>query len=233
MKDNKLDRQLIPIDLITRDTELQVRNKMDTPTIRKYAVAMRSGAEFPPISLAMVDGTYLLLDGWHRLAAARELGEYHITALVKPMTREVATWEAAKANLTHGLPLKATEKLSVFKLYMKSKQNVDGYKLKSYRKIEIELAGLVPRVTLTRWVLKYYPATAKRMGQVKGYGSEVATAPDIDHEPSHLGQARQALSDGLNLYLMLDNPTNRGELIKMTEDALKEMKQREYVKSIF
>jgi hypothetical protein len=52
-------------------------------TVERYAAWMRRGDEFPPIEVVAVrDGTFVPLDGYHRIAAARLNGSATIEANV-------------------------------------------------------------------------------------------------------------------------------------------------------
>lgn len=112
-------------DIVTR-ADWQVRVKVDGGTVQNYASEMRAGAAFPPLRIARIDGALYLVDGWHRLEAARVNGESSVGAVVSDMTEAEAQWAAAQANLTHGLPLKPREVREVFRAYVRSKQHRKG-----------------------------------------------------------------------------------------------------------
>jgi len=67
---------------------------------------MQAGAEFPPVTLAHIDGSLYLVDGWHRVAAAITNNQHLVWADISEMTFNEARWYAAKANTEHGLQLK-------------------------------------------------------------------------------------------------------------------------------
>jgi ParB-like chromosome segregation protein Spo0J len=48
-----------------------------------YAVAMSKGNQFPPITCRSESGVFVLIDGHHRVAAARKLGHQYIQAFVR------------------------------------------------------------------------------------------------------------------------------------------------------
>ena len=77
----------IPLDSIVRSEEFQVRSRMNPSLVRKYAKAMESGNQFPPVQLADIKGKLFLVDGWHRHSAANSLNHETIGAVVTPMTR--------------------------------------------------------------------------------------------------------------------------------------------------
>jgi hypothetical protein len=51
---------------------------------------MQAGAEFPPVTLAHIDGSLYLVDGWHRVAAALANNQYLILSDVFEMTFDEA-----------------------------------------------------------------------------------------------------------------------------------------------
>lgn len=150
-------------DIIPRP-DWQVRTGIDERTVRSYAGTMRGGGCFPPISIARVDGALYLVDGWHRLAAAKFNGATDIEATVCDMSESAAQWAAAQANLTHGLPLKNRELRPVFRAYVRSGRHRDGVRFKSYRDIAREIASRINHTTIRNWMQRDFPAVFAAMG---------------------------------------------------------------------
>lgn len=150
-------------DIITR-ADWQVRVQLDLGTVRTYAGVTRAGGILPPVSLARIDGALYLVDGWHRLEAAKLNGETFIDASVSDMAEDAARWAAAQANLTHGLPLKRSEVRNVFRAYVRSGQHRDGVRFKSYRQIASDLAHQVGHTTVRNWMQQDFPAVSSAMG---------------------------------------------------------------------
>lgn len=94
---------------VKKDESLQVRRRIDPAAVKRYVSIIQSGKEMPPVKVALIDDVPVLIDGWHRFAALERLGEDQATALVVKLTQQDAYWHAAKANLEHGLALKAGE----------------------------------------------------------------------------------------------------------------------------
>jgi hypothetical protein len=149
---------------IIQDPLFQVREKLDGGTVTRYADAMKVGTELPPIAVMKVKGAPMLTDGWHRLAAARRLGIEELTAIISEGSEDDLRWEAARANLTHGLPLKRKELRPVFQAYVRSGQHRGrGRRVKSARDISTDLFGAVHHGTILRWMEADFPAVYRAM----------------------------------------------------------------------
>jgi hypothetical protein len=104
--------ETIPLDAIAQGG-VQVRASMNAATVEAYAAAMAEGADFPPVSVVRIgdDPALVLVDGFHRAAAARKIGRTSILAQVhKVATRGEAIATASAANARHGLPLSNQDK---------------------------------------------------------------------------------------------------------------------------
>lgn len=215
----------VGLESVVRDPAMQVRNRMEDRLVRDYAKAMENGAAFPPIQLAEVNGALLLVDGWHRHAAAHSIGREVMDAVVTKMTRKEAQKASATANTRHGKPLKSSEYRTAFKNFIKGggHKRTDG-KLMSYRDLATALGGQVGHTTIRNWMRKYFPRIADAYGPEGPHGSSTAEPPRIDVEGNNFRQTRQALTDALNLYRLLGNPENRYMIIRQAERALSLMK---------
>ncbi len=86
---------------------------MDSPRLngedpRHTEVLAGFGAELPPIVVHRA--TMRVIDGAHRLSAARLRGDDRIRAVLFDGTEQEAYVLSVKANVTHGLPLSAAER---------------------------------------------------------------------------------------------------------------------------
>ncbi|MFG1313347.1 ParB/RepB/Spo0J family partition protein [Xanthobacter autotrophicus] len=180
-------------DIITR-ADWQVRVRIDDATVRSYASIMRAGGDMPPVSIARIDGALYLVDGWHRLEATKLNGETFIEATVCDMSEEAARWAAARANLTHGLPLKPREIRSVFRAYVGSSHHRDGVRFKSYRDIAADLAHHVQHTTVRNWMRQDFPAVFAAMGggepaEEAGGARDIPTISPLSRAKASLDQA--------------------------------------------
>lgn len=223
-------QELIDLEDIIRDGTLQVRDKVDQKTVKKYAEEMGHGQVFPPIKLGRIEGRLFLIDGWHRLAAMRMNGATEEPMLVATMTRQQAHWEAAKPNLTHGLPLKPREKRPVFKAYVKSGQHRkrlpglrSGSKLKSYREMGTELG--MGHTTLRQWMLADYPSIARELGGDSG-NPRGSAPPREDPQAAYRKQVREALEDAKGVSPLIKCSEERYQLLAVLEELAAELRKQ-------
>jgi hypothetical protein len=198
-----------------------MRAKLDRTTIDRYAKAYRSGAEFPPISIAVVDGRPIVVDGWHRLKAQRKIGRPTVEAFVATATKSEALAMAAQANLRNGLPLKRKELLSAFKTLIRANQHMQGTRLLSYRELQDLLGGIVRHTTIRNWMIRHFPRIAR---QYSGEAVEGSRGEPRDSDLAALSMARHAAVQALTLVGGIKSPVRRGEVIAFVESALARLK---------
>lgn len=92
----------IPVAQIVDDNSTQLR-KYNLAVVNEYAEAMEDGAQFPPVVVFQEAERYWLADGFHRLAATKQLGLLEIEAEVQQGTKRDALLRAVGANAEHGL----------------------------------------------------------------------------------------------------------------------------------
>jgi hypothetical protein len=151
----------VRLDDLVDPPEFQVRKRPDPATIKRYASAYKAGTELVPILAADIEGALVLVDGRHRVAARRLIGEHTIFAEVITTTWERARWLAAEANLRNGLPLKPQEQRRAFKVYLDTRQHLKpNRKLKSLREIAREFGKTHP--TIRKWMIVDSPSVARQ-----------------------------------------------------------------------
>lgn len=106
--------KMVEIEDIQQERSLQMRVKLDDDTVREYAARMvapktghvvdKEGVQFEPIELIESEtGLLYLVDGWHRLEAARKRKIEKFQARIKPGDRKRALELSLIANARHGL----------------------------------------------------------------------------------------------------------------------------------
>ena len=95
---------ITPADIQT-DGGTQSRTGLYLATVDDYAETMSAGVEFPPIVVYYDGSQYWLADGFHRLAAWKQIHQdfVPIPADVRQGTRRDAILHSVGANSTHGL----------------------------------------------------------------------------------------------------------------------------------
>lgn len=90
-------------DLRTSD-ELQCRvDGINAEVVEDYTLEYIQSAVFPPLTVYRDDDVYWVVDGRHRLEAARRAGRLTITCQVYDGDFELARWQSLHANTTNGL----------------------------------------------------------------------------------------------------------------------------------
>ena len=111
---------LNPVQSLVFDRTLYPRRSIDGRLVRTYADAMQRGAKFPPVLVATVNGKRVLVDGWHRVRAAKLLKQANIMVRdLGVLDRTRAFAEAVRQNSINGKPLDYSEKLAAYRRLLK------------------------------------------------------------------------------------------------------------------
>lgn len=95
--------KLLRIGSIKVDKEIYPRMHTDFVTIARYINALKSGAVFPPITVAKLGKEYFLIDGMHRIEANKANKQTHIQAEILDLPDKKQIYlEAVKRNISHG-----------------------------------------------------------------------------------------------------------------------------------
>lgn len=218
----------VSIASILCDPSYQVRQKIDPGTVRRYANIYRNGGTMNPVTIAKVNETVVLVDGWHRIAALESLGHHTVCAVVVEATEKEARWMAAKANMEHGLPLKASEYRNAFKAYIRAKQHLlNRGRFKSYRQIAQELGGQKNHTTIRNWMKEDFPKIAQQYRGDDTRKEQSGLADKTSEESTFAVTARDALNTALAAFRGIEKPEDRGTVIELAEKVVKEMKAGE------
>ncbi len=145
-------QKLLNLKSIKTDPELYPRNQVSYIPMIRYASAMTTGAIFPPITVTKEGRKYMLIDGAHRIAAAKLNKETHIQAeILENLSKKEIFIESIKRNNAHGLQFSAQEQAKAI------------LKLRNLKVTKEEISELV-RIPLER----IEPFLAKRMMRIVG-----------------------------------------------------------------
>lgn len=207
---------------IVRDAVYQVRTRTDPATVARYVAAMRAEQTFPPLRVGIVGGAWVLLDGWHRMAAMEEAGIMRATVEAAEMTEGEARWEAAAANMQHGLPLKRSEMRKVFRVFVRTGQHKRRGCFLSLRELAKTVG--ISRPTARAWMERDFPKTLEAMAERDGGGAG-GSQPMASPESRRNTAAHRAVREAAAHARGIRNPMRRGELVRALEEALAEIKQ--------
>jgi ParB-like chromosome segregation protein Spo0J len=100
---------LIKIEDVKVSADFYPRQKRDDLAIQRYRDSIDS---LPPIVVALVNGDYLLVDGFHRTLAYKSENLTEIEAVVRDdlTSASAVLAEAIRLNATHGLQLPRADK---------------------------------------------------------------------------------------------------------------------------
>jgi len=166
-KGKQWPEQTLMLEEVRESADFQLRaNGVSLPYVNKLARQIQAGKELPPIKVAAIGKALYVIDGFHRLHAARKAKRHSIQAKVARMSRSEALEEARLANTTHGKGLNRADRQRVWDDLIASggHQDAEG-NLKSSRVIEAEMNGLYSRETIRK--------------KLKGLGLPLNEGPDF------------------------------------------------------
>ena len=191
----------VPRDSVHLMGDLQVRRKLNPGAVKRYREMHAAGQVAPPPLVARVKeptGPVLyLVDGWHRweAGALQTVGGYgggEVLVSVACMTLAEARWEAARANLAHGVPLKPGELRQVLRAFIKAGKHRKGRgEVMSYRELAVQIGK--PHTTVYRWVREDFPSLARSMGDTEGGNAKAGSASRQGAESDTSAHHREAM----------------------------------------
>ena len=110
----KTRNELLEIKDIKFDKEIYPRAGYNWMTALSYKNAMVVGDEFPPITVALYEGEFWLIDGKHRLEGNKLKKEKYIRAeILRGLNKQEMYLEAVKRNLRHGSQLSVQDRAKI------------------------------------------------------------------------------------------------------------------------
>lgn len=220
----------VPLDNIVRHRPLQVRSKLNAGAVKRYQDMTAAGSEPPPIKVGRVGSRLYLVDGWHRIEAGalQTASGMHskVLALVADMSEKQVRWEAARANIGHGVPLRKSELREVFRAFIRAQMHhLAKGKYMSYRDMGAALG--MNFSTLRNWTQKDFPSLFRALGQGGQENNAGGLQPieGLTMEQEHASEAQAALQALVQHAMALSAPENRWELLKGLEEASEALKK--------
>ncbi len=109
-----MSAEQVEISKIVFDEDIYPRMEYSQIMASTYMYAMKSGNKFPPVQLGLYKKKLYLVDGKHRIEAAKLLKETMIAAQVTEYKTKHEMLKAALAANIHGKQLTFTDKTKVF-----------------------------------------------------------------------------------------------------------------------
>ena len=115
------DTQAVALDDIVLDERCQPRAILNPEAVQEYADAYREEVALPALEVALVEQDMVLLDGFHRLAGARQADQSFVrVTVVEECDIGRALWLAASRNQKHGVRRTSADKRQATLLALRS-----------------------------------------------------------------------------------------------------------------
>ena len=134
----------LPVTLLRTDGGTQTRARLDPSIVEDYAIAMREGAQFPPLTVFYDGSDYWVADGFHRQAAAEKVERSEIAVKVCQGTRRDAILYSCGANANHGLRRSNADKERAVQMLLRDEE------WRQWNDSELARRSFVDHKTVTR-----------------------------------------------------------------------------------
>lgn len=174
------------------------RMHRDWPTVQRYAEAMARQVEcglweFPPIVLVKTKDGYVVLDGWHRVAALRKRAITKTPAIVLKAPPSKWLWIAAELNIRGSRPLTMQDRASIGYRLRKSGHSEKAIATLLHMKLDTLVGLLATRIS---------ERAGKDGGRVIPLKSAVAHTQGTKHERAAL--ENQGAIANANVFRTMD-----------------------------
>lgn len=94
---------MVDVKMLAIDRAMQQRSSVTKDAVDDYAEQMDAGKKFPAIEVVSDGVKHWVVDGFHRVLAAKKSKKHQILCHVVNGSKEDAIWSASAANLLHGV----------------------------------------------------------------------------------------------------------------------------------
>lgn len=135
--------KMIPLKKIVLDPKFYPRKQPFWQATQRYKMAMMTGADFPPIMVGMRGDNFVIIDGWHRCEARRQLKYEGIKAEITNLPEDEWFAESVRLNCKdRSLTLSMQETVGA----------IERLKEEGRKENEISEIVRVPPATWKRWL---------------------------------------------------------------------------------
>lgn len=215
MREPKWKLQSLALEDVRERQDYQVRaGGVSAPHVNTLARAMCSDGDLEPLKIAKVGKAHYVVDGFHRLAAARKLGWSHIAANVASMSAGEARDIALLSNTKHGKRLSRQDKSRLFDQYLEQGKHLDAEGVvKASRVIQVEVNHIYSHETIRTKLKERGIEVDIRVEYPGGYKPYVVDGGDEAGLALELAEGAQSHLDAFgSLFFDLDDNAQRGLL---------------------
>lgn len=143
---------------------IQCRAAIDKQVVADYAQRMKDGDIFPPMVVFDIDGVLVLVDGFHRLLAAKRAELKTLRVDVRRGDRKEATRFAVGANAIHGFRWNNDDKRHAVEMILRESQHLSDHTIARLCKVSQPFVGKIRRKSQTN-ELKTVISSEVRIGR--------------------------------------------------------------------
>ncbi len=241
-EETTIERCIPLADIVELPPLLVRRRGLHEDTVKRYANLMRGYGPHeesplpPPKAVRGHHGKFILIDGFHRIAATRMIGRDWIDLEVITLTfKSDAELRllAFEANAQHGLPLSAAEHRDWFKAYIKANRfkKPDGTP-KSLREIGREFG--ISHTTVARRLQTHFPRLFERWYANEELSFKTGGLLPM-MERNAVRQIEQHFNESLALVIQLEALDSqkadelRGEILRQIEEVAQRCREKGYI----
>ena len=152
--------ETVLVSNIIVEPSFQSTNRDDRRVVKEYAGKIDAGVDITLIDLAEVNGSLVLIDGFHRLEAYKALGWDEVEARVTPITEHGARMAAIKANTTNSLHLNDKQKWEkVERAYKMGWYKDENDMARKFEDMAADINYIRTAKQISAWMFKYHKKT--------------------------------------------------------------------------